>query len=110
MSQEEPPRGQGRNKSSGTRIAEDSPNVQVGRDEEGRVRALRHPREAFSADRAGLKEPSARGLADAYVREVLPLYDLTDEQAAELSAPVRRRPIDEGPRLKVDQEKTIMDT
>lgn len=110
MAQQEPPSGRGRGKSSATGISVDSPNVDVGRDDEGRVRVLRHPREAFSAERAGLKEPSARGLADAYVREVLPLYDLTDEQAAELSAPVRRQPIDEGPRLKIDQEKTVLDT
>ena len=66
--------------------------------------------EAFSAERAGLKSPSPRELADAYVRDVLPLYDLTDEDAADLSAPVRREPVDEGPRLRVDQEKTVLDT
>src|SRR5688572_11189254 len=110
MAQQRPPRGGGRDESRATTISIDSPNVDVGRDDEGRVRVLRHPREAYSAERAGLKEPSARGLADAYVREVLPIYDLTDEQAAELSAPVRRQPIDEGPRLRVDQEKTVLDT
>lgn len=94
MPRETPP-GQGRGDSPRTKIAEDSPNVRVGRDEEGRVRVLRHPREAFSAERAGLKSPSPRELADAYVRDVLPLYDLTDEDAAELSAPVRREPVDE---------------
>ena len=110
MAQDEPPKGRGRDNSRAGSIAVDSPDVDVGRDEGGRIRALRHPRAPFSAERAGLKEPSLRGLADAYVREILPLYDLADEQAAELSAPVRRQPIDEGVRLKVDQEKTVLDT
>jgi hypothetical protein len=91
-------------------VSDESPDVHVGRDEEGRVRVLRHPRDAFSAERAGLAEPSPRELADAYVRAVLPLYEIGAEQAAELSAAVRRQPLEEGPRLKVDQEKHLLDT
>jgi len=102
-------RGRGRDKSPGA-YSEETPDVYVGRDEEGRVRVLRHPRQAFTAERAGLSAPSPRELADAYVREVLPTYDVSEEHAAELSAPVRREPVDEGPRLKADQVKNVLDT
>ena len=89
---------------------EESPNVQVGRDEEGRIRLLRHPAEPFTPDRAGLAAPSARELADEYVRQVLSLYGIGDDEVADLSGAVRPEPVDEGPRLKVREEKTVLDT
>ncbi len=110
MSQEQPPSGHGRDKSRAANVSADSPNVHVGRDDEGRIRVLRHPREPFSAEQAGLAEASPRELADAYVRAVLPMYDLSDEHVADLSAPVRRQPVEEGVRLKIDQEKNVLDT
>ena len=91
-------------------VSEESPDVHVGRDAEGRVRVLRHPRQAFSAERVGLDEPSPRELADAYVREVAPLYELDDEQTSDLAGALRHRPTEEGPRLKADQEKELLDT
>ena len=91
-------------------VSGESPNVHVGRDEEGRVRVLRHPQEGFSAEDARLTEPSPRELADAYVRDVVAMYDLTEEQTADLAGPVQREPVEEGPRLKFDQLKTVVDT
>src|SRR5919202_1753524 len=91
-------------------VSGESPDVDVGRDEEGRVRVLRHPRERFSAESARLAEPSPRELADAYVREVVGIYDLAEEQTAELAGPIRREPVEEGPRLKFAQDKTVVDT
>jgi hypothetical protein len=91
-------------------VSGESPNVDVGRDKDGRVRVLRHPREGFSAERARLTEPSPRELADAYVRDVVPLYDLTQEETAELAGAIRREPVEEGVRLKFDQAKTVVDT
>ena len=91
-------------------VSGESPNVHVGRDEDGRVRVLRHPREGFSAERARLTEPSPRELADAYVRDVVALYDLTEEETAELAGAIRREPVEEGVRLKFDQAKTVVDT
>ena len=89
---------------------EESPNVHVGRDQAGRARVLRHPRVAFSAQRAGLPESSPRGLADAYVRAVLPIYGVPPEQAADLSASLRREPGREGPQLRFGQEKRVLDS
>jgi zinc metalloprotease ZmpB len=88
----------------------ESPNVHVGRDEEGRVRVLRHPRERFSAERARLTDPSPRELADAYLGDVVAMYDVTEDQTVELSGPIQREPVEEGPRLKFDQAKTVLDT
>ena len=110
MSETEHPGRPGGGKPPGRSIDESSPNVRVGRDDEGRVRVLHHPREPFTPDPAARAHPSPRELADAYVREVLPLYGLPEEQAADLSAGVRGQPADEGPRLKLDQEKQVLDT
>src|SRR6266511_5525527 len=109
MSQEQPPSGHGR-ESRAANVSADSPNVHVGRDDEGRIRVLRHPREPFSAEQAGLAEASPLERADAYVRAVLPMYDLSNEHVADLSTPVRRQPVEEGVRLKIDQEKNVLDT
>lgn len=107
---EELPQSHQRETSANPGVFGESPNVHAGRDKEGRIRVLRHPRERFSAERAGLAFASPRELADAYVREVLPMYDLTEEYVADLSGSLRSQPIDEGERLKLSQEKNSLDT
>ncbi|SCL32704.1 hypothetical protein GA0070624_4545 [Micromonospora rhizosphaerae] len=106
----ERPSGHRRARASRTRVFEESSNVHVGRGPDDRVRVLRHPRVEFSAERVGLAEASPRELADAYVREIVPMYDLPDEQVDDLTGPVRRLPVDEGTRLKLAEEKTVLDT
>ena len=89
---------------------EESPNVHVGRDENGRVRILRHPGEPFTQESAGLIAPSARELADEYVRQVYGLYGIDQEEVADLGGEVSPEPLQEGPRLKFGEEKTVLDT
>ena len=53
-------------------LFDDNPDVQVDRDESGRVVQLRHTRQAFSLDDAGLEHATASEIAERYVREVAP--------------------------------------
>ena len=89
---------------------EESLDLQVSRDEEGRVRLLRHSAQRFTSERAGLKAPSPRELADAYVRQVLGLYGIHQDEVADLASSIRAEPMEEGPRLKLGEEKTVLDT
>jgi zinc metalloprotease ZmpB len=88
-----------------------SPNVEVDRDEQGHIRLLRHPREPYTPDRAGLVSPSPSELADQYVADVAPLYGIEEEeQVADLTRRALAEPVVEGPRLRRSEEKTVMNT
>ncbi len=94
---------------------EESPDVEVGRDDNGRARIVRHTRAPFtSADMSGTvsfsAEPSPRELADEYVREVAGIFDLGGDEVSDLSGVVADEPTDEGPRLKFSEEKTVLET
>ena len=90
-----------------------TPKVKVKRDKNGVVRQLRHPRQSFTPAHAvaaaGLEAAPAtpRSLADEYVREVLPVYDLEGDVAADLNAAVGTEIADEGPRLCFLREKVL---
>ena len=92
-----------------------TPDVKVKRDSKGIVRRLNHPRQPYTAQRAaaavaGLGTPETvtpRALADQYVREVLPAYQLDLEMAVNLAAPIAGAITGEGPRLKIFAEKIL---
>ena len=89
---------------------DESPDVQVSRDDEGNVRLLRHPADPYTTERAGLAAPSPRELADSYVEEVREVYGIQAEEAADLAGAIRAEPVEEGARLKAAEEKTMLDT
>ncbi|KST69496.1 hypothetical protein [Mastigocoleus testarum] len=93
-----------------------TPNVSVKRNNNGIVRQLYHPRQPytvrrFAADRsldASLSadvEIAPRVIAEQYVREVLPAYQLDSELSADLNAAVAEEVIQEESRLKFLEEK-----
>ena len=89
-------------------------NVQVKRDRSGFVRRLSHPaqpytEEQFSMDAAVAGPVTARSLADQYVREVLPAFELAPTMAADLAAAIGGDVVSEGPRLKFHSEKRLGD-
>ncbi len=89
---------------------DESPDVQVSRDADGRVRLMRHPQDPFTPERAGLAAASPLELADSYVEQVRQVYGIEEAEAADLAGAIRAEPVEEGPRLKVAEEKTVMDT
>jgi hypothetical protein len=92
-------------------VAFDEPEVQVSKDDDGEVRAVRHVGDPFTASRAGIAAPTPAELADAYVEEARPLYGLPPEETSDLRGLVRSDAVaDEGPRLKLDQEKSVIDS
>ena len=83
-------------------------------DSAGRVRKLSHPRKPYSssvetlAAEVSAKQP--RELAEEYVREVLPQYQLGADMATNLSAAVSGEMDDqEGPQLRLSGEKVLRD-
>ena len=92
-------------------MAFDEPDVQVSKDDAGEVRAVRHVGDPFTATRAGVAAPTPGELADAYLHEALPLYGLQPEETSDLRGLVRSEAVaEEGPRLKLDQEKSMLDS
>jgi hypothetical protein len=77
-----------------------SANMDVHRDVDGQIRALRHPQEPYSAESAGLNAPSPEELADEYVREVAPLYGIDQGQLADLSQEALAEPAPQGTQLR----------
>ena len=90
-----------------------TPKVKVKRDNKGMVRQLRHPRQSFTPEHAAVAAglavapATARSLADEYVREVLPVYDLEGDVAADLNAAVGTEIAEEGTRLCFVREKVL---
>ena len=91
-----------------------TPEVSVRKDSAGRIRKLSHPRKPYSgrleaaAEAVGAKPP--RELAEEYVREVLPQYQVDAGMATNLSAEVSGQIDDqEGPQLRLKEEKVLRD-
>jgi hypothetical protein len=82
-----------------------SADVEVHRDENRRVRILRHPRDPFTPERARLTDPSPRELADQYVREAAHLYGIDEDQLAGLTEEPLDEPAAEGTQLRRPQVK-----
>jgi len=94
-------------------------NVKIKRDSNGVVRQVYHPRQAYTVEMfaaaSSLDAPSLRDrltireIADQYVREVLPVYQLASDMADNLTAEVAEEVVQEGSKLKLAEEKTIRD-
>ena len=91
-----------------------TPEVSIRKDSAGRVRKLSHPRKPYSgsleaaAEAVGARQP--RELAEEYLREVLPQYQVEAGMATNLSAEVSGQMDDqEGPQLRLKEEKVLRD-
>ncbi len=84
-----------------------TPNVDVHRDESGRVRSLSHVAEPFQA--AGVAPLAPRQLAEVYLHEVAPLLQLDDASLTTLAERPDGAVRDEGVRLRWEREKRIGD-
>ncbi len=89
-------------------------NVRIKRDRDGVVRKIHHPRQAFAAEdiaefgleAVGEQEVTPRALADEYLREVLPIYELDQGMADGLTAAaVERTVTEEESRIRFVEEK-----
>ena len=88
----------------------ENPDVHVDRDASGRVVQLRHMRQAYSIDEAGLEHATAGEIAEHYVREVAGVYGIPLEETETLSAPVTRTPAAEPTLLKESEQRAVLDT
>ena len=81
-----------------------TPNVTVIRDAEGRIEQLSHLQQPYSSPEAVVLPP--RGLTEAYLRDVVELYELSSGVLDALSEPVDHelRP-EEGDRLRLFKER-----
>lgn len=80
------------------------------RDDDGRVRVLRHPRGPAAIRLAeATTRPAPADLADAYVRQVAPVYGLDGGAVEDLDGAIADAPTGEPPRLKREQRKQLAD-
>ena len=89
-----------------------TPNVRVKKDNRGITRQLNHPRQPYSAASvdSAVAPQTRRELADQYLREVLPAYDLEPDMASDLSGAVGASlQTGEGPRMRFEGEKVVRD-
>ncbi|MFP4625780.1 MAG: hypothetical protein ACLFNI_04205 [Natronomonas sp.] len=90
-----------------------TPNVEVRRDETQRVRSLRHLQEPYGPDESGLTTPTPQTMANQYVRDVAPVYDIPDEMLSDLGRRFDRapeKPTEEGARIRPEEEKRLQET
>ena len=88
-----------------------TPDVKVKKDQHGRVRQLLHPRQTYSAQSlpATLRAtaPDRRSIADQYLREVLPHYNLDADMVLDLTSAIGRSLRAEGPKVCFGKEKVV---
>ena len=92
-----------------------TPDVKIKKDEEGVVRRIHHPRQAYkpedstalaAAVGAG-EQPTPRQLADEYLKDVLPIFGLQETMADDLVGAVAAEVQDESPKLRYLEEKEV---
>jgi zinc metalloprotease ZmpB len=93
-----------------------TPNVHVRRDRSGHVRQLSHVSEPYRPNAvdmavAGLSDQALtpRSLAEQYLREVAPLYDLAPTTTANFAADVTAAPSAAPSELRFKEEKSVGD-
>jgi hypothetical protein len=93
-----------------------TPNVSVQRDAEGSIRQLQHLHQPYRAAnapallsaRAAFAAPlRPRDLAELYVRDVLPHYELEAEVALALDSLTANTPTEDGAQLRFASEKSV---
>lgn len=83
-----------------------TPDVEIGRDEHGVVRQLRHPRHPFSAMRFATA-PTPRELADQYLEEVAEIMGLHTSTLANLAGAPEAAPAPSDSELRFKEEKSL---
>ena len=89
-------------------------DVKMKRDSDGMIRRLSHASQPYALQTTGVTEAvggvvTPRALADSYVRDVAPSYELDPEITLDLASPIGREITQEGPRLKLFKEKVVGD-
>ena len=82
-------------------------NVKLKKDDQGVVRKIYHPRQAYTTDESTSltaaisrgEAPSPRQLADEYLRDVLPVFGITEETADNLTGAIGTEVSGEGSKL-----------
>ncbi len=86
-----------------------TPNVKIKKDRDGITRQLNHPRQPYTAgsvaDAATVQ--GRRQLADQYLREVLPTYNLDAEMVSDLNGAIGTSlQTSEGPRMRFEVHRS----
>lgn len=85
-----------------------TPNVRVKRDDQGIVRLLSHPQEPYTSP-SGVKQ-SLRALSEAYVHDVAEIYGIDPTMLSSLAEPVERKLKKEPLRLRMLEEKRLLNS
>jgi len=84
-----------------------SSRVEIHRDDEGRARSLNHPFQPFR-EAAHALPSNPRQVAESYLREVFPVFDLDAQVLDSLEEPAESLlRYDEGERLRLEREKRV---
>lgn len=87
-----------------------SHNVEIRRDQDGRVRQIRHLQHPYSAHDTDLAAPTARSLASAYLHDVAQIYEFSKDLLEDLEAPVGDQLGEAGTRLQFDVLKSTLNS
>jgi hypothetical protein len=87
-----------------------TPDVHVRRDPQGKVRQLRHVHKPYTVQQAGLAAAGTitpRALAEQYLRDVAPIYELPATATANFAAAVAPHPTTDAVQLRFKEEKSV---
>src|SRR5262245_36882325 len=91
-----------------------SPDVHVGKDQQGKVRQLRHTHKPYTVDQAGLAATGApvtpRALAEQYLRDVAGIYELAPTATANFAAALAPSPTNDAAQLRFKEEKSVQNS
>ncbi len=88
-----------------------TPEVEVLRDEDGRVVQLTHTRQRYASSGPATAAPgTVAAVAADYVRDVIGTYEIEADQVSALDEAMPEGPVAESPRLRQIDEKHIIDT
>jgi hypothetical protein len=87
-----------------------TPGVHVRRDEQGKVRQIRHPQAPYTVDAAGLTGATPRSLGSNYVTNVAEIFELDPKMLTKLDEPAAQKKTDDGSLLQFQSEKTVLNT
>jgi hypothetical protein len=91
-----------------------TPDVHLSKDPKGTVRQLRHPHKPYTVDQAGLAAVGApvtpRALAEQYLRDVAPLYQLAPTATTNFAAALAPSPTNDAAQLRFHEEKSAQNS
>jgi hypothetical protein len=87
-----------------------TPDVHVRRDQDGKVRQLRHVHKPYTVHQAGLTATGTvtpRALAEQYLRDIATLYELPTSATANFAAAIAPAPTTDPVQLRFKEEKSL---